>query len=72
MKTATVSAPESTLGSHVHHLRRFLRLSRETLAILADVSPEEVALLEQGLPVRLDTRRRVLRELWTRKARGQA
>ena len=44
-------------------------LTQKELANFAGVSEEEVNLLEQNLPLRLDAKRRLLKELWARKAK---
>ena len=44
-------------------------MTQQELANFAGVSEEEVNLLEQNLPLRLDAKRRLLKELWARKAK---
>jgi hypothetical protein len=44
-------------------------LTRQRLADLAGVSLDHVILFEQGLPVPLDARRRIYRELWAHKTK---
>ena len=58
---------ETSLGSKARKLRHALLLSQHNLAELASVPIAEVDLFEQNLPVRLDTKRKLLRELWARK-----
>ena len=58
-----------SLGSKARRLRISLLLTQRELANLAGVSPEEVRLLEQNLPLRMDAKRKLLKELWTRRAR---
>jgi transcriptional regulator with XRE-family HTH domain len=58
---------ETSLGLKAKRLRLALMLTQHDLAAMAGVPLEEVDLFEQGLPVQLDTRRKLLRELWARK-----
>ncbi|MFC1918038.1 hypothetical protein ACFLXH_05255 [Chloroflexota bacterium] len=71
MRAVIDYAQETSFGDRIRSLRLVLGLSQQKLSDSADVSPEEVALLERNLPVRLDVRRRVSRDLWLRKARQQ-
>ena len=59
---------ESSLGFKARKLRISQRLTQQELANLAGVSQEDVRLFEHNLPLRLDTKRKLLRELWARKA----
>jgi transcriptional regulator with XRE-family HTH domain len=65
------SVPALALGSKIGFKARRLRinecLSRQELADMAGVSLEEVDLFEHNLPVPLDARRKILRELWAKK-----
>jgi hypothetical protein len=56
------------LGVKAKELRLSLLLTQYSLAAMADVPVEEVELFENNLPVRLDSKRKLLRELWARKA----
>ena len=58
----------SSLGFKVKKLRVSQMLTQQELADTASVSPEDVSLFEHNLPVRLDARRRILRELWAVKS----
>jgi hypothetical protein len=42
-------------------------LTRRQLAELAGIPVEHVSLFERDLPVPLDSRRRIMRELWARR-----
>lgn len=53
----------------VRRLRIYSRLSRQKLADLAGVPRAHVDLFERDLPLPLDSKRRILRELWARKIR---
>lgn len=60
---------ESALGPWSRSVRMALQLTQQELANMAGVSLEEIDLFEHNLPVRLDARRKLLKELWaTRKA----
>ena len=58
----------SSLGSKARRLRISQLLTQQELANRAGVSQEEVRLLEHDLPLRLDAKRKLLKELWARKA----
>ncbi len=45
-------------------LRKAAGLTRKQLALGADVPLEHVALFEKRLPLPLDSKRRILRQLW--------
>jgi len=60
---------KSTPGSVARRLRINAHLSRQQLADLANVPYEQVGFYEQDLPLPLDSRRRILKELWARKKR---
>jgi len=66
--TATLTLTrKSTPGSTARRLRVGSHLSRQELADLAGVPREHVDLFEHDLPLPLDSKRRILRELWARK-----
>ena len=67
MRAAVYHDSRNSLGRSVCRLRRSHRISRRELAEAAGVDQEELVLLEQNLPVRLEIRRRVLQELLVRK-----
>ena len=58
---------KSSPGAMAKRARMAQRLTQQELARLAGVPRESVGLFERGLPVPLDIRRRLLRELWARK-----
>jgi transcriptional regulator with XRE-family HTH domain len=65
MTTSTIlDIPTATFGFQVHRLRRLLKLTQQELAEMAQVSRAEVSMLEHNQPVRLDSRRRIFKELW--------
>ncbi len=69
MTAVLTSIRESSTGFKVRRLRIASLLTRRELADLAGVSREEVDLFEHNLPVKLDSKRRILKELWSRKAK---
>ena len=61
-----------TLGDSARKVRLALGLSQQQLADMTGISKESVYLFEHNLPVYLDARRKILRELWAGKmARSQ-
>ena len=54
-------------GSKARRLRLNLHLSRPELAVLAGVPVNNINLYEHNLPVPLDARRRIHKELWSLK-----
>jgi transcriptional regulator with XRE-family HTH domain len=69
MATTQTSTQVSSIGSQVRKLRISIHLTQQQLAEAAGVSTEEVNLLEQNLPVPLDSKRKVFKELWARKVK---
>lgn len=68
MKASLSIDQETSLGFKAKKLRISLMLTQQELANQAGVSQKEVDLFENSLPVRLDTRRRLFKELFARKA----
>ena len=60
--------PEVSLGFKARRLRVAQLLTQLELADMAGISQEGVDLLERNLPVTLDTKRKLLKILWARKA----
>ena len=58
-------------GFKARKLRISQMLTKQKLANMAGVSREEVDLLEKNLPLPLDARRRLLKELWAGRSRYQ-
>ena len=58
---------ESHAGSMARRARLAQHMTQQELASLTGVSRESVDLFERGLPVPLDIRRRLHKELWARK-----
>ena len=56
-----------SLGLQAKRLRLALLLTQHELATIAGVPLEEVDLLEHNLPVQVDVKLKILRELWGRK-----
>jgi DNA-binding XRE family transcriptional regulator len=44
-----------------------LRITRPELAVMVGISEQTVDLFERNYPVPLDSRRRILKELWSQK-----
>ena len=65
-------ARESSIGFKAWRLRRAQFLSQQELAAKAGVPLEEVDLFENNLPVPLDTRRKVLKELLYMKSEKES
>jgi len=57
------------MGLKAKRLRISSLLTQSELADLAGVPQEHVDLLERDLPLPLDSKRRILRELWAKKIR---
>ena len=57
-----------SIGSLAKRVRTSQHMTQQELADITGVSPEKVDLFERSLPVPLDVRRRLLKELWARKA----
>ena len=56
-----------SLGSKARRLRVSQLLTQKELANVAGVSREDVYSLEHNLPLQLDAKRKLLRELWARR-----
>ena len=68
MTTVLTFEQNTKLGYKVRSLRISLGLTQSELADAVGVTLDEVDLFEHDLPVRLDVKRRLLRELWARRA----
>jgi DNA-binding XRE family transcriptional regulator len=68
MASVRISTQEPSLAAQAKKLRLSCLLTQEELAQAAGVSREEVNRLEQGLPLILNSKRKILKELWARKA----
>jgi transcriptional regulator with XRE-family HTH domain len=64
MRVGLTVEAETSLGFKAKKLRRSLRLTQQELANLAGVPTKEVSLFEHNMPVQLDVKRKLLRELW--------
>ena len=58
----------TTIGYWARNLRLYLGLSQKEIAKRAKVPQKSVDLLEDNLPIQLDEKRRILRELYAIKA----
>jgi DNA-binding XRE family transcriptional regulator len=68
MHAIEVKTIEPTMGTRVKRLRLLRLLTQQELADEAGVSRDEVDCFEQGLPVILNSRRKILKELWADRA----
>ena len=66
-KSVTYSTNPS-LGSLARKVRTSQHMTKKELSEVTGVSRKEVDLFERSLPVPLDSKRRLLKELWARKA----
>ena len=69
--TATLLNNLVSAGQKARRLRIANLLTQQELSELAGVPLEHVDLLERNLPVPLDSRRRIHKELWSIQARSQ-
>jgi hypothetical protein len=67
MSTVLSIDQKSSLGLEAKRLRLALLLTQHEIAMTAGVALEEVDLLEHNLPVPVDVKLKILRELWGRK-----
>jgi transcriptional regulator with XRE-family HTH domain len=70
LKTVLTFARESSIGFKARKLRTSKLLTQQELAKMAGVSRQEIDSFERNLPLALDTRRKILRELWAKKQPG--
>jgi DNA-binding XRE family transcriptional regulator len=63
MRVGRTVEAENLLGFKARKLRRSLKLTQQELANLAGVLTKEVILFEHNMPVQLDVKRKLLREL---------
>lgn len=69
IKTAINSIPKSSVGAWARSVRVALKLTQEELAAMVGVPKEDVDSFERNLPVKLDSRRKLAKALWSaRKA----
>jgi transcriptional regulator with XRE-family HTH domain len=66
MSPALSLAQEPWIGLEAKRLRLALKLTQHKLAKIAGVPLKEVDLLEHNLPVQIDVKLKILRELWIR------
>jgi DNA-binding XRE family transcriptional regulator len=68
MASVQISSREPSVAAQAKKLRLSCLLTQKELAATAGVTREEVNKLEQGFPLILDSKRKILKELWSRKA----
>lgn len=59
----------SLLGFKARKLRIFLHIDKRELADATGVAMNTIDLFEHNLPIPLDEKRRILKELWARKSK---
>jgi hypothetical protein len=69
MTTLLTHPQETKWGSEARRLRISLHIGRPELAVMAGVPEEIINLFEHNQPVPLDSRRRILKELWSVKSK---
>ncbi len=67
MPSEQIIIRKDSTGDKARRLRIASLLTRQQLAELASIPVEHVYLFESDLPVPLDSRRRIMKELWARK-----
>ena len=67
MSGMQISTREPSMSAQVKKLRLSSLLTQKELAVAADVSCDEVNRMERGLPLPLNAKRKILKELWARK-----
>ena len=67
MREAVTFTNDTAVKPWARRLRMTLQLTQQELADMCGVSQEEVDLFESNLPVRLDAKRRISKELWAAK-----
>ena len=71
MATLLSSLREASIGLWVRNLRVSLKLTEQELANMAGVSKEEVYLFEHNLPVELDIKTKLLKQLYAVKSASE-
>lgn len=56
--------PESSVGAWARSVRTALNLTQQELADITGVPKEDVDSFENNLPITLDSRRKLVKELW--------
>jgi DNA-binding XRE family transcriptional regulator len=69
MRAAPTLSERSTFGSEARRLRIACFLTQQKLADMAGIPREQIDLLEHNYPVPLDSKRRILRELYAIKTK---
>ncbi len=69
MNAIQVKTREPSIGTKVKRLRLSRLLTQQELADGAGVSKTEVNLFESGLPLPLNSKRKILKELWAEKVK---
>ena len=69
-RVLSIDQPKA-LGGMLRNIRRSLQLTRREVAKRFGVTTEEVNLFERDLPVRLETKIKILRQLYPIKLRNR-
>ena len=65
LRTKTINfMPEYAVGDWAKSVRLALQLTQQELADIAGISREDVDSFEQNLPINVDSRRKLVKELW--------
>ncbi len=67
MATVLTRQHQTKMGAEARRLRVSLRITRPELAAMVGISEQTIDLFERNNPVPLDSRRRILKELWAQK-----
>jgi DNA-binding XRE family transcriptional regulator len=67
MTAVLIMKRESQPGYTARKLRIAQRITKSQLAEMAGVTEEAITLFEHNMPLPLDYKRRILRELWAKK-----
>ena len=67
MASVQITTGVPTVATQARKLRLSCLLTQKELAVAAGVTREEVNNLEEGFPLILESKRRILKELWSRK-----
>jgi transcriptional regulator with XRE-family HTH domain len=63
-QTTITFMPESLVGDWARSVRKALKLTQQELADITGVSKEDVDSFENNLPIKVDSRRKLVKELW--------
>ena len=67
MTTALINTQVPSIGFRARSVRASLQLTQQELADIVGIPKDDVDFFGHNLPVSLDIRRKILRELWVMK-----